>query len=361
MKILHVSFFSELSQSSGGKVCSMRNLNALRKLYGENNVIAYCVERGRQSGGNPVLWAAKQLYSDIHYRHLCGMSNKHLEKILEIVEKEKITTVFLCSSLFGQIAKRIKKQYHDVKVISYFHNVESIFFKQLVKHDKSIKNLYRPYVAKYNEKLAIKYSDTIICINNRDSKMVNELYHRKADGIVPISIVDKFEEYKPKIVQKPLNLLFVGSYFYPNIEAVNFLEDKVLPYVDAKLIIVGSGMDKLIKRSKKTSIYSNVPSLAPFYQKADAVILPIFSGSGMKIKTCEAMMYGKVILGTEEAFEGYNTDKRFTMECNSDKEFINSINNYQFETNYSEESRNNFLSNYSNNSAYKMFEKILEK
>lgn len=361
MKILHVSFFSEQSPSSGGKVCSMRNFYILQKLYGENNVFAYCVERARQSGGYSVLWTAKQLYSDIYNRYVCGMSNEHLANILEIIKKEKITIVFLCSSLFGQIARHIKEQDHCVKVISYFHNVEYIFFKQLVEHDMSLKNIYRPYIAKYNEKLAVKYSDIIICINNRDSQMINELYHREADGVIPISIADTFEPYKPQSTQRPLNLLFIGSYFYPNIEAVAFLEDKVLPYIDAKLTIVGSGMDKLKKKSEKTSIYSNVPSLALFYQKADAVILPIFSGSGMKIKTCEAMMHGKIIFGTNEAFEGYITSPTFAIKCNTDKEFINTINKYKSDSNYSEESRKNFSLHYSNLSAYKMFEKILEK
>jgi len=35
------------------------------------------------------------------------------------------------------------------------------------------------------------------------------------------------------------------------------------------------------------------------------VILPIISGSGMKTKTAEALMYGKSIIGIKEAFEGY--------------------------------------------------------
>ena len=359
MKILHVSFFSEFSPSSGGKVCSMRNLHALQELYGESNVIAYCVERDRKSDGNPFLWSVIQLYSDIRNRYICGMSNNHLAKILAIIKKENITTVFLCSSLFGQFAKRIKQQYHNVKIVSYFHNVEYFFFKQLVRHDMSIKNIYRPCIAKYNEKLTIKYSNTIICINERDAQMVNEIYHRKPDDVVSISIADSFEEYEPHAIRKPFNLLFVGSYFYPNIEAVTFLEDKVLPYVDANLSIVGSGMDKLKTKSKNTRVCSNVPSLTPFYQKADAVILPIFSGSGMKIKTCEAMMYGKIIFGTKEAFMGYNIDCRFAIECNDAESFIEAINNNRFKYNFSDASRECFLINHSLESSFLKLKKLI--
>lgn len=35
------------------------------------------------------------------------------------------------------------------------------------------------------------------------------------------------------------------------------------------------------------------------------MIAPIFDGSGMKTKVAEALMYGKKIIGTPEAFSGY--------------------------------------------------------
>ncbi len=38
----------------------------------------------------------------------------------------------------------------------------------------------------------------------------------------------------------------------------------------------------------------------------DYIISPIFVGGGMKVKTCEALMYGKNIIGTSESFEGYD-------------------------------------------------------
>ena len=38
------------------------------------------------------------------------------------------------------------------------------------------------------------------------------------------------------------------------------------------------------------------------------MLFPIFEGSGMKLKTCEALMFGKNIIGTPEAFAGYDID-----------------------------------------------------
>ena len=53
-------------------------------------------------------------------------------------------------------------------------------------------------------------------------------------------------------------------------------------------------------------------------------------GSGMKSKTAEALMYGKPILGTKEAFEGYDTDPaKVGALCNTATEFIETIGKIQ--------------------------------
>jgi glycosyltransferase involved in cell wall biosynthesis len=41
------------------------------------------------------------------------------------------------------------------------------------------------------------------------------------------------------------------------------------------------------------------------YRRAFLVVIPLTHGTGMSVKTIEAMAYGKVILGTSIAFRGY--------------------------------------------------------
>ena len=53
------------------------------------------------------------------------------------------------------------------------------------------------------------------------------------------------------------------------------------------------------------TVVGSVENLDEWYNKADLVVGPIFKGEGMKTKTCEALMYGKRYLGTDEALEGY--------------------------------------------------------
>ena len=82
------------------------------------------------------------------------------------------------------------------------------------------------------------------------------------------------------------------------------------------------------------------------------------AGSGMKVKTCESLMYGKNIIGTKETFEGYNldTDKVGGL-CNTPKEFIDRINYFIHHpvTRYNPYAREVFLRNNSEESTQSVF------
>lgn len=83
--------------------------------------------------------------------------------------------------------------------------------------------------------------------------------------------------------------------------------------------------------------------------------MPIFYGDGMKIKTAEAMMYGKTILASDEALEGYEVkDIQGIYRCNTREEYLETIHMIERNENYYNKSvRNLFLSKYClNNQIY---------
>ena len=138
---------------------------------------------------------------------------------------------------------------------------------------------------------------------------------------------------------------------------------------DIELQVVGKNMEKIKDEvnSNKVNIIGSVDDLSAYYKESDFVIEPIFQGAGMKVKTAEAMMFGKVILGTEEALEGYkneiNNRKLMVFECNTADEFSKTINDIydgkiKIEK-FNKDIRENYIENYSQESAKKMLENIL--
>ncbi|WP_295185929.1 glycosyltransferase [uncultured Brevundimonas sp.] len=45
-----------------------------------------------------------------------------------------------------------------------------------------------------------------------------------------------------------------------------------------------------------------------FYQQVDCALNPMMSGTGLKIKTVEALAYGRAVIGTDHAFKGFHTE-----------------------------------------------------
>ena len=144
--------------------------------------------------------------------------------------------------------------------------------------------------------------------------------------------------------------LFVGSLFYANYFGIKWFSENVCPYINVPILVVGKGFERLKEEFQNTpnlSIIGEVPDLAPYYNYATFIVSPIFDGSGMKTKTAEALMYGKWIIGTSEAFEGYKIINGITgLFCDSKEDFITAINNYKGER-YIPSVRQLFKANYS--------------
>lgn len=271
--------------------------------------------------------------------------------ILALIKSESIDTVFIDHSLLGNITKSIRLNFSDIYIISFFHNVEYQYFKELIRVSKKMRHYFTLALIKKAEKQIVKYSDVIITLNNRDSNDLQKLYERKADLILPTSFRDTYDVSKSRLFANKgdmLNLLFVGSYFPPNIYAVDWFVDRVLPYIerDVKLYIVGNGFEshKLKNVVDRIELIGRVEDLSEYYYLADLVVAPIFHGSGMKTKVAEALMFNKPVLGTEESFEGYDVNiNEIGRKCDNPEEFIDFIESFNRNT---FNTRDVFLSNY---------------
>ena len=256
-----------------------------------------------------------------------GLSFKIVNNIIKTAREYDI--VFIDTSTYGVIAYYLKKKKYNGKIICFFHNVE--YAVKLQQANINPLNFFKSFLVYYNEKKACKYSDKIVVLNKRDGNKLYGLYGLKNFIVIPISLVDSYKMRVNKLTEVPPTLLFVGNNWYANIHGLKWFVNNVLNFVDIKLQIVGSDMDKLEKDfvHPKIDFLGYVPDLSKVLSNADYVLSPIFLGGGMKVKTCESLMYGKNIIGTSEAFEGYEIDPiKVGAICRNKEEFINTIRNY---------------------------------
>jgi len=321
MKILYYSPAFENEAFYGGSVIRKRNLNLLRGLAGKENVEFFIHRDPSSRTGRRRINLTKLTGADF-------CADKDLAQSIK-----KADVLFIDGSLHGAFSTSVL---HGHKVISFFHNVEYDYFCQEQKQVQGITNIlkteYRKSALLHYEKRICRYSDVIITLNQRDSIRLKQLYGRGGDLILPSSMDDSYAEDSGKPAEpdecRPY-LLFIGSDFFGNTEGLFWFCEQCMPAINAKLIVAGKGMDKYKEKysSDRIQFHGYVDDLASLYRNAAAVVLPIISGSGMKTKTCEAMMYGKVIFGTGESFEGYQLSKDCIL-CERDTDFIERINRY---------------------------------
>lgn len=266
------------------------------------------------------------------------LNKKAFTRIIETIQEKDISIVYIDNSISGQLVKRIKERYTDITIIAFFHDIEIIKMRE----DKDVSFLRKMILPIFyrNERLTVEFADRTIVLNERDKKQYEKEYKKAPDAIVPISI--------PEILNLPFNvkhkenerlqLLFVGVEYGPNLSGVRWFLNNVLPDITCDFVfnIVGYNMEKYRKEfeecSDKVHVIGTVESLREWYVNADLIVAPIFEGGGMKVKTAEALSYGKHFVGCTESLEGYweGMPKVFwnkkIFKCDAPKDFAKAIN-----------------------------------
>lgn len=367
---MRILFISErlLWENTGAEIVTKNNLNSLIDIAGEENVDiltfyeeAESIKRlSKYKNVTALKRYDNKILKFINWIKLNngGINSENNKQVLDIINNNDYEYIFLDSSVYGKLAKYIKINKPNIKIVTFFHDVSKFWSKSLIRTSKEIKGTirlctYHPsYV--YNEAKTIQYTDYIISLNQRDAKLIENEYKKSVNEIIPVNIKDRFLE--ERINKNPKNdiieILFVGAYYLPNVVGIKWFIDNVMENINAKLIIVGKGMEALREEinSNKVEVHGFVKDLDSYYYDADLVVAPIFDGGGMKVKIAEALMYGKTIVGTTEAFEGYDIDiEKIGYKCDDKNTFIESIEKFISDKNlnkYNEFSRKEFLEKY---------------
>ncbi|MBR0038106.1 MAG: glycosyltransferase family 4 protein [Bacteroidales bacterium] len=374
-KLLYIWYKRSKGILEGGGQGSYRNYTQICQVLGEENVDSFYVHDEYRK---KTLWGyVKGLYFTL-FNYYYGLTPGRVKEIVRIAlgEQPLASTqsahtydyVFIDRSLFGIIAKQLKQAGYKGRIMVFFHNVETIYFNAKLGLVPG-KQVFLRCVAN-NDAYSCLYADNPIAINQRDADLLESMYGRKFENVIPVSLADRLvpaDSLTEVQTRKRPQCLFLGAYFPPNNKGILWFVRNVKPFVDIEMIIVGKGMSKLKAEAhelKDIEVIGDAPDLRPYFEEADIMVLPIFSGSGMKIKTCESLMYGKNIVGTQEAFEGYEGEySRIGGKCNTAEEFIEVLQNFTSHPRprFNTYSRQLFLDKYSNASSLEKFKMLFQE
>ena len=249
------------------------------------------------------------------------LTNDRISKICHYIEEFNPSVVFVDDSCFGKLEKAIKLRFPSVKIVTFYHDIIADLYRQKLKNGNIKYKVLMHYAAIKGEKLNQRYSDLHFVLNDRDASLFQKYYNRKPDGLLPMAVAEPDLDNRTAVeldfstlrYDNKKIILFVGALYKPNLDGLRWFVDNVFLKLDNKytLLVVGRGLENIIsdyQDIKNMKIIGGVEQLAPYYNNADIVIAPLFSGGGMKQKTAEALAYGITFVGTMESMQGYEEE-----------------------------------------------------
>jgi len=257
--------------------------------------------------------ALKSLIKGESYHIRRFISDKMTEKIIEVLKADEydivqLETLFMCPYI------ETIREHSKARIVLRAHNIEHLIWKRIAQKTKFFAK--RWYINQLTRTLreyeltAIGKVDGIAAITRKDATFF------RANTIAPVIDIPfgvNPEEYEPKfeVNEKP-SMFYIGSMnWMPNEEGVKWFIDSILPNVvkripDFKWRIAGRSMPEWLTtlNNPNIEIVGEVEDSKQFVRDNDIALIPLRSGSGIRVKIIEALAMGKAVITTDIGAEG---------------------------------------------------------
>lgn len=234
-------------------------------------------------------------------------------KNLSVVDvHQKYDLIILESEFCWPVVLNRSISYKNIAV--RVHNIESHYFKMLGKSSDSLRKkiYYKIEAAKIKKLSSLVFGKAgrLWFISKDDMENVN-LPGKSVFMPFPVN-----EEFVPPRIKEGNNVVFMGSLFMENnLFGLDWYLKKIHPALVAAVAgyhfyIIGSLKEEnaeiLTKygRLPQVSLVINTPCLKGFYNKAQVFVNPMLHGSGVKVKSVNALVNGVPLVSTGVGAEG---------------------------------------------------------
>ena len=257
--------------------------------------------------------AFKNLFSEESYHVKRFVSETFKNRLIEVLKAEKFDVVQLEMIYMAPYIETIR-EHSDAIIMLRAHNVEHKIWERMAK--KTVFFAKRWYLnhlvrtLRNYEMSVLDKVDGIAAITITDAS-----YFRRVTATPVIDLpfgvdIDKFDPVF-EVGDTP-TFYHIGSMnWMPNEEAIKWFLKNVWNIVqkrlpEAKLYLAGRNMPKWLKKKnrKNVIVVGEVPDAHEFVNQNNIAIVPLFSGSGMRIKIIESMALGKTVITTMIGAEG---------------------------------------------------------
>lgn len=264
------------------------------------------------------LAALKNIFSDRSYHVERFDDDGYRKKLKAILQNDVFGVVLLETIYLAPYIDIIRANSHSFIVLRA-HNIEHEIWDRIA--DQTAHPLKKWYLSLLVRRLRryeyeqVNKVDGLVTFTDRDMEKFERAGFRGDRLVVPIGI--DTEQYRAvDITPTKRSIAFIGSLdWQPNIEGLLWFvrevwETVIAQYPDARCHIAGRNpSEKIMHLSQKGIIvHGEVEDAQAFVREHPISIVPLLSGSGMRVKILEAMALGRCIVSTSVGAEGIRSD-----------------------------------------------------
>jgi len=156
--------------------------------------------------------------------------------------------------------------------------------------------------------------DSCLLINPNETELLKQ--RSSKDNVFPVKpVITLCHPLRPRNYHGSLTFLMFGSLRHPVYRAsvIHFLnvamKEIVQSLPNAKIIIIGAGADSSVERlcnlyPDHVQLAGFVEDIEPMFSSACALLAPLLTAGGLKLKTLTALQYGLPIIATDNGVDG---------------------------------------------------------
>ena len=273
--------------------------------------------------------------------HVRRLRNKDFSNTLIAVLKNNEYDIIQIETIYPTQYLESIRTHSKAKIVVRCHNAEHVIWKRLSKNAPPWKRWYLKLQSERIEKFEIhrlNQADLILPLSRNDQMAFRDLGVDTFSKYLPIGLdMSKYQCPEPAEKKDKLTLCFIGTLdWQPNSEGLLWFLKEIWPDLihnhkeSIELHIAGRKIPVNISNyaSPQIIVHGEVPDAKKFICNYDVMIVPLFAGSGVRVKILEAMALGKMVISTSIGVEGISgEDGKHMIIANDRNAFVRAIDN----------------------------------
>jgi hypothetical protein len=261
------------------------------------------------------------IYDDVDLGRRAAKDKNVVRSIIDHLAAQDVSLVILEQPFLVDVAEQLAKAL-SVSVVYSCQNIEHRLRRDLERFQPDWRRpLDRADEVRTLEQRAVDLADAVTAICPSDQHGLRQEFGCEST-LVPngTSMVDSLGAAAPPSPQQPpLDFVFTGSSYWPNVEGFAQVATPSLAFLppDSRIHVAGSVGQHLLTHPQVARCFSinrsrlelhgfvSMPELMRMVTHARCVLVPVFVGEGSNLKSADALGSGRPVIMSRRATHGY--------------------------------------------------------